>query len=39
MTVIETGNVRVEEYALKHCCPVKAISITYSECTYIALGI
>jgi hypothetical protein len=27
-----------EERSLNHCCSGKAISITYSECVFVALG-
>jgi hypothetical protein len=36
----ETGNVRdTEVRARKSCCPGKAVSVTYSECVFVALFI
>ena len=28
-----------EALSCNHCCSVKAISITYSECVFVAIGI
>jgi hypothetical protein len=30
---------KIEARSCNHCCSVKAISITYSECVFLALGI
>jgi hypothetical protein len=43
-TINKTGNVRTNVTLTRarsrsHCCHWKAISITYSECTFVALGI
>ena len=32
-------NVNIEARSRNHCCSGKVISITYSECVFVALGI
>jgi len=39
LKINKTGNVVQRNISNNHCCRGKAVSITYSECVFVALGI